>query len=203
MSSTGLAESPEEPELLVRSLAVLLLRCGLGVNLLNSGLIGYMIMRNGAPGSTTYLVPYVQIFLGIALILGLFTTVAAVGAGLLMIVQPLIQTITMLSGGFPGNPFGRGPAAFQWFAESMTLGNLLVATAVLWLSARARNPWSLDNVIFGQHATRPAVPGRTQRRPDDVADAIPMPGERTASFIATYGESAGPGSTASPQSRGR
>src|SRR5258708_3349396 len=96
------APSPDrvpEPRPWVRSMVAIMLRVGLGVNLLNGGLLGYLTARRG--GSTAsglawstllgpaavagvlehdLLVPIVQIAVGLALILGFFTVTAAVVA---------------------------------------------------------------------------------------------------------------------------
>src|SRR4051812_1271684 len=82
-----------EPRPWVRQTVAVLLRLGLGVSLLNGGLLGYLTARRGGPASglgwTTLLgpaavagvlehdllVPFVQIGVGLALILGFFTVV--------------------------------------------------------------------------------------------------------------------------------
>src|SRR3954464_7517133 len=84
-----------EPRPWVRRMVALILRVGLGVCLLNGGLLGYLTAQRGGasasglvwstllgPSSVAsvlehdLLVPYVQIALGLALILGFFTVVS-------------------------------------------------------------------------------------------------------------------------------
>src|SRR5438309_7477543 len=89
------APSPDRiaaPRPWIRGMVAVLLRVGLGVSLLNGGLLGYLTARRGGttaaglawstllgPASVAavlehdLLVPYAQIALGLALILGFFT----------------------------------------------------------------------------------------------------------------------------------
>src|SRR5438874_1241336 len=93
----------------VRCMIAVMLRIGLGVSLMNGGLLGYLRAERGGPGGaynlawTTLLgpaavatvlendllVPVVQIALGLALILGFFTVVSSVLAGFLIISGPI------------------------------------------------------------------------------------------------------------------
>src|SRR4051794_39537919 len=86
-----------EPRPWVRHMVAVLLRMGLGVSLLNGGLLGYMVARQGGASSSglawttllgpaavagvlehDLLVPFAQIAIGLALILGFFTAISAV-----------------------------------------------------------------------------------------------------------------------------
>src|SRR4051794_3494630 len=87
----------------VRWMVAVLLRVGLGVTLLNGGLLGYLTTKRGGTAygvawstllgpaavagvlENDLLVPFVQIAVGLALILGFFTLAAAVLAGLLIL----------------------------------------------------------------------------------------------------------------------
>jgi hypothetical protein len=188
-----------EPNLRIKQLAVLLLRVGLGINLLNEGLMGYLTvkMNAGAVGLPTVL-PYVQIAIGVALILGFVTTMAATCAGVLVLFHPLVQTLALFGGTY--NPFGRGPFALQAnLAQVSSTGNLLITAAVLWFSSPGQNPWSLDAMVFGRRASvressRAAAPPMEQ--PPEPA---PSPGQRTAAFLSHHDEFRGKTSEGDPR----
>src|SRR3954463_11202886 len=108
-----------EPRPWVRHTIAVLLRLGLGVSLLNGGLLGYLTARRGGSASglawTTLLgpaavagvleqdllVPFVQIAIGLALILGFFTVVTSVVAGFLILSGPIFQFLAILSSSRP------------------------------------------------------------------------------------------------------
>jgi hypothetical protein len=171
----------------IRLLVVLLLRVGLGINLLNAGLLAYTRMRPGTLGASyAFLLPYFQISAGLALLLGIYTTTAAILAGILVLIPPLLQTIALLSGGYP--PFARAPLAAQALVESGMASNLLLVTAVLWFSETGRNAWSLDGLLFGASPARLEARGGPGK--SDAQD------RRGPELIATCAESRDPGSTA-------
>src|SRR3954468_15730547 len=107
----------------VRKMIAVLLRVGLGVCLLNGGLLGYIAARRGGNSATSLvwstllgpssvasvlehdlLVPFVQMALGLALILGFFTVASAVLSGFLVVSGPIFQFLAILSQvGQPGN----------------------------------------------------------------------------------------------------
>jgi hypothetical protein len=141
-------------EVRVRKLAILLLRVGLGMHLLNLGLSSYVLRSGALANSNVQLLPYLQVALGVALILGVFTTAAAVGAGFLVLLQPLAQTLIMLAGGL--NPAVRPPLSVRMLYEAGGgTGNLLIAAVVLWFSPPGRNAWSIDGLIFTPETARP------------------------------------------------
>src|SRR3954453_22999699 len=144
----------------VRRVVALILRVGLGVCLLNGGLLGYLTAQRGGasasglvwspllgPSSVAsvlehdLLVPFVQIALGLALILGFFTVASAVLSGFLVISGPIFQFLAVLSQvGQPGNP----PLELQ--ALMVTTGSvnlLLLVAAVLWITPVEGTPSSL------------------------------------------------------------
>lgn len=170
---------PSPYEVRVRKLAILLLRVGLGMHLLNLGLSSYVLRSGALANSQVQLLPYLQVALGVALILGVFTTAAAVGAGFLVLLQPLAQTLIMLAGGL--NPAVRPPLSVRMLYEAGGgTGNLLIAAVVLWFSPPGRNAWSIDGLIFGPDATRPR-----QDRPSPPAPGTgPGPGPGPASSAA-------------------
>src|SRR5262245_30067472 len=108
-----LAPTPpaHDPGPRVRSLVALILRTGLGLQLLNSGLTGFLYVNMGrnlrpgmggaferfgiSPGSEEMFraVPYVQIVIGLALLLGFMTTLAATLAALLVEFPAIAQTL--------------------------------------------------------------------------------------------------------------
>src|SRR3954471_5218765 len=149
----------------VRKLIAVLLRVGLGVCLLNGGLLGYIAARRGGNSASSLvwstllgpsavasvlehdlLVPFVQIALGLALILGFFTVASAVLSGFLVVSGPIFQFLAILSQvGQPGN------ASLELQALMVTTGSvnlLLLVAAVLWITPVEGTPWSLDVLIF-------------------------------------------------------
>ena len=170
------------------------LRVGLGLSLLNAGLMGYVLSRNGGgmnpftqsmsviPGTEPLfdLVPYLQIVVGLALILGFFTTVAAAAAGMLTLLHPLAQTVALLAGG----GISARPGMFRFdpsFISLLALGNaptFLLTAAVLWLSSVRNNPWSLDGLMFAQRRRRLAAREYFQ------APAAGQPGARPTGSLA-------------------
>src|SRR5438270_9364572 len=113
-------EIPRDPVLADRNPRFLyflafILRVGLGLSLLNHGLLGYVFQSQmgGGVGANPYTqmyaqvlgiipgtealhqaLPYAQIAVGLALILGFMTTPAAVAAATLILFTPLMQTIS-------------------------------------------------------------------------------------------------------------
>jgi hypothetical protein len=175
-----------DPGRSIRIWVALLLRLGLGLSLLSTGLSGYFGLRAGggmAGGpwgggpSLSMLdpfmsgLPYLAIGLGLALILGFLTTASAIGAGLYGLVLPIfaiIQTVTMgATGGF--NVGGRfGNVQFFEMMMATSLPNLLTNAAMIWLSPLENNPYSVDALIFGRNEMEPTWP-----RPEPIT--IPEP----------------------------
>ena len=128
----------------------LFLRVGLGLGLLNSGLVGFHIQQAGGgspflqmfgaiPGGDPIFqfIPYLQMIVGLALVLGFFTTVAAVAAAVLSLIQPFSQTVGLLAGGMVAmrqGPFRFDPSMASLFSIGGT-STLLLNAVVLWLSA--------------------------------------------------------------------
>jgi hypothetical protein len=184
----------------IRVMVALLLRFGIGISLLNTGLIGYMSGR-GAGGTTAFsipsasftgidplmsAIPYLSIGLGLALILGFLTTPTSVAVGFFGLLMPLMTTVAIISngtvgpgvmgfgGGGPGR-FGGGP--FQYMITMMELSiylpSLIPQIALIWLSPLENHPYSIDALIFGRGAS-PIVP---PLRPVEPEPAEPQPAE--------------------------
>ena len=155
------------PSLRVRSLVALLLRFGLGVQLLNAGVVGFFLNQAGRPGGMTpwgsgygqtgvdpgaliaygYL-PYIQIVTALALLLGFLTVTAATVAALVTLAPSLFESVILM-----GNGLGTHPGAFDSLVtHSVVHGamvvNLFLAVSVIWLAASGCNVWSLDGLMF-------------------------------------------------------
>jgi hypothetical protein len=168
------------------------LRIGLGVSLLNGGLIGYLRAEREMGGSafslawTTLLgpaavagllendllVPIFQIALGLALVLGFFTQVCTVLAGFLILSGPIFQVIALLSSTSPIS--GNEQLAVQTLVSAGSMNLLLLVAVVLWLTPATGTPWSLDYLIFAHLRTRPDP--QPPPRPQADAAAGPVPG---------------------------
>jgi hypothetical protein len=164
-------------------MVALLLRMGLGVSLLNGGLLGFLSARRGGAASglawstmlgpaavagalqNDLLVSFVQIAIGLALVLGFFTLIAAVLAGFLIVSGPLFQFLAILSNSAPP---GNADLPMQVLITTGSINLLLLVTAVLWLTPMEGTPWSLDALIF---AHRRQTPG------DGSVSAAPAPDE--------------------------
>ncbi len=189
-----------------RALAVVLLRVGLGLTLLKRGVVDYLSLNSSiSPGFFASRVPipidlepyfqslaYAEMALGLALILGFFTTAAAVLAGCLQLITPLLQTVVAMSTQL-GPARGMNVSVVLSLYEGSGASNLLVVAAVLWFSPVASNPWSLDRLIFVPRE-RPAAPATASSAPADTpapeqGPAGPpsdtrAPGSRAREFIA-------------------
>src|SRR4051794_19471838 len=107
-----------------RYFLALFLRTGLGLHFLNVGLFGFLILSQmgGLGGATPYgqnyaqvlgvpsgmealyqILPFIQIAVGLALILGFMTTPAAVVAAALVLLHPVMQTFSLLINGMSAN----------------------------------------------------------------------------------------------------
>jgi hypothetical protein len=204
----------------VRSVIAVLLRLGLGVSLLNGGLMGYQIAQYGTGGSSSslawstllgpgavasalehdLLVPIVQIALGLALILGFFTVVSTILAGLLVLSAPIFQFLAILSSNTMGHTSEH--LAMQALVTTGSINLLLLVAAVLWLTPPGGTPWSLDYLIF---AHRRAVGSTAAASGRETAASAPVPREpveprlpaqKETVLSATRGERSGRGSTA-------
>src|SRR3954447_2205803 len=106
----------------IRVMVALLLRFGIGISLLNTGLIGYMNVRVPGAGMSMPVpsagftgldplmsaIPYLAIGLGLALILGFLTTPTSVAAGFFGLLMPLMTTVAIISNGAGGMGGGMG-----------------------------------------------------------------------------------------------
>jgi hypothetical protein len=146
-----------------------LFRGTLGLGLLNAGLFSYQALKVGAApwnvlGRNPYMrmttyggaamyyhsLPYVQIVLGLALVLGFMTTYAAVGTGLVLLFDSMIQSVMLVAVGLPGNQGMMGGLAANNVLMSGLATAVLLTAGLIWLSASGCNPWSLDALVFGR-----------------------------------------------------
>jgi uncharacterized membrane protein YphA (DoxX/SURF4 family) len=164
-------------------MVAVLLRLGLGINLLNGGLIGYLAVRQGVTASgvswstilgpaavagalhNDLLVPVFQIAIGLALVLGFFTPIAAVLAGILVLAGPVFHFLAILS---TSSLSSRSALSTQVMVSTGSMNQLLLVAAVLWLTPIDGTPWSLDYVIFAHRRPRP------EPDPAPGADAGPL-----------------------------
>jgi uncharacterized membrane protein YphA (DoxX/SURF4 family) len=187
------APDPYSPGPRVRSLIALILRLGLGLQVLNAGLTGYlhmtMPMGPGRFGNSSFIrlgvypgsegiyqfVPYAQIVVGLALMLGFLTAAAAAAAGAVILFPSLAQAFILTTSGMNIDPFMPQNAATQIALNSAGATNLLLVAAVLWFSTVGGNAWSLDGLMFARGAASPwpgraGAAGRGQPWPDPLAD---------------------------------
>ena len=183
----------------VRWMVALLLRMGLGVSLLNGGLLGFLSARRGGrppalPGppcsdrrpwrarfENDLLVPFVQIAIGLALILGFFTVIAAVLAGFLIVSGPIFQFLAILSN---SGTTVSADLPMQVLVTTGSINLLLLVAAVLWLTPMEGTPWSLDALIFAHRRLRSARPSAhpATAPPDDARRCPTHPRPRSAPF---------------------
>jgi uncharacterized membrane protein YphA (DoxX/SURF4 family) len=163
-----------DPGRSIRIWVTMLLRLGIGLSLLSTGLAGYFdfAMRPGgatgpgglfAQGNALSMLdpflsglPYLAIGLGLALILGFLTTASSIGAGFFSLILPIFAVIHIVAtgsarGGLTG-PWGNDPFLSML---STSLPNLLTNAAMIWLSPLENNPFSVDALIFGREEIEP------------------------------------------------
>jgi uncharacterized membrane protein YphA (DoxX/SURF4 family) len=165
-----------------RGYVAVLLRLALGMSILNAGILGFLALHAGVtpgmfrtpyarmnmmtrPGPPATGMPgvdefsrhvcYVQIVVGVALVLGFFTTYAAVAAGLLLLIEPVWETISLLAFGFPGDQMAMMRLAMGGTFASGNVPTYFLVAAVVWLSASGTNPASLDAWVFHRRGARP------------------------------------------------
>lgn len=192
MTTPTVNRSSAEPSPFTLGVIALILRLGLGLGLLETGLIGFLSSRTGGrpfnpmfmnagggilPAGDVYqqLLPYAQIALGLALALGFFTGFAAAAAAFLMILQPLVRTSFMLIAGQsmpnPGMSFRGMPFMIPGLSFGLDASNLLLTAAVLWLAPVRSNPWSLDGLMFPPRQTQTPAPAAQEKVADTVSPA--------------------------------
>jgi hypothetical protein len=179
----------------IRVLVALLLRFGIGISLLNTGLMGYMNVR--VPGGGTALaipsasftgldplmsaIPYLAIGLGLALILGFLTTPTSVAAGFFGLLTPLMTTVAIISHGMAGTGMGGWPSRFggdpfQWMTMMMGLSgylpSLIPQIALIWLSPLENHPYSVDALIFGRNSVEIVPPSPVTQEPAEAAETV-------------------------------
>ncbi len=175
MSSPSMNPTPRgtlgsDPGPSVRRWVALLLRLGIGLSLLNTGLAGYIGAARGGPGMNAGMpgiappgmealfsaLPYVTIALGLALILGFLTTASAVASGFYSLMTPLFMTIRIVSSGaaigWPNPAGGLGDPFLGMLMMTTGLTGLLPQAALIWLSPLENHPYSIDALIYGRKA---------------------------------------------------
>jgi hypothetical protein len=136
-------------------------------------------------------IPYVQIAIGLALILGFFTVIATVVAGFLIVSGPILQLLAILSNSDPTRITNLEIQGMMVTTGPIDL--LLLVVAVLWLTPTEGTPWSLDAMIFARRrtspGTAPVVPAavETPAPPPSQAQA-PAPEAREAKLSANHEE---------------
>ena len=176
MSATAqpAATDPLTPGPRTRSLIALVLRLGLGIHLLNVGLTGFLFLTMqggggppgrsgvypGTEGALMYL-PYLQIVIGLALVLGFLTNVAAGLAALVALAPGVAEMVVLLTIGPSTNPYARSDSFFMSVLSGGGAANVLLTVAVVWFSQPAVNAWSLDALMFARrpNPVRPRARG--------------------------------------------
>ena len=168
-------------------LLALFVRASIGLNMLNSGLIGIFsknlgrnLFNNGAfggpgtpPGSDALagIFPYAELAVSVGLIFGIFTTISAFLACAISLIGPLLTTLSLVTSA------GLGPAMNQNLMGFNLIGMLSPNTGVVAyvllvaISPLRINRFSIDALIF-QRNTAPIPRGGV----DPVAEGeIPGP----------------------------
>lgn len=188
MSRTPSPTPDHDPR--AKNLALFFLRAGLGSAIFNQGLNDYLAIQAGTfPTGYPTALPYLQIILGLALMLGVFTIPSTISAGIYVMFSPFIQTAINIGGGAGGgSALTRGGwTTFPYFDPGMA-SHLLLTAAVLWLSPPGVSPWSFDSLIFKRNDRPALIPTEPEPSPPppppEPQSALP-PGERTAKFLAS------------------
>lgn len=155
-----------------RAVVALLLRLGIGLQLLNAGVNGFHIavslqaMGGGGPGlffqTGVYpgsegfyqVLPYLQISVALAVLLGFFTRAAAVAAAVLMLIPTALQSVMLLVNGTSVQPNFRGfdSMLVQSVLNGSASLNLIVAVMLIYEVSSGFNAWSLDGLMTGRRA---------------------------------------------------
>lgn len=188
----GWSNGPSFP---ARSLVALLLRLALGLQLLHAGISGFFLRQamvgggGGNPWSltpfgpgpgndfTTMTLPYLQISVALALLLGFFTVVAAGISGVLALL-PLVIQVLMLLGNWPTSNMGgfgmrTGEPFLQMLTYSVSLHVIALSSGLIWISGSGYDAWSLDGLVFSDRRARPrgSKPAKTLQFVDELSDA--------------------------------
>jgi uncharacterized membrane protein YphA (DoxX/SURF4 family) len=165
----------------------LFLRVSIGLAMLNSGLMGLFTKNNGGnpfanpalgrlptfpaglDGLTTVL-PYAELALSVGLIFGVFTTITALLACAVSLINPLLTTVALVSsaGIGPGmNPMVMG---LNGIAMLLPPNQFVVAYMLLVaLSPLSINRFSVDALMFERRTLPLPQPGVTPE-PQDVTE---------------------------------
>jgi uncharacterized membrane protein YphA (DoxX/SURF4 family) len=167
-----------------RALIVLLLRVALGLQFLNAGVIGFLSNRAmpgrgpypfgpGYPGAGMSLfpggeilgefLPTVEIVVGLALLLGFLTTVAAIVAAVLALAPSLLRLVAVLIGAFAGGLNLNGIGNPNVMGIEIVVLQLFPILLVIWFAQSAWDIWSLDGLMFAPRRTGPARVGGAPR----------------------------------------
>jgi uncharacterized membrane protein YphA (DoxX/SURF4 family) len=138
---------------------ILYLRLSMGLWMLNSGLAEVMPRKGPAGGPLNrfnlngkipgteplaQLLPYVELGVGFALILGIFTTIVALTACAMSLIVPLLTSFTLVAQVGVNNPFANPFELAGMFVNQSTLSYALL----VFLSPPGTNRFSIDAMIF-------------------------------------------------------
>jgi uncharacterized membrane protein YphA (DoxX/SURF4 family) len=171
-----------DPGRSLRVWVTLLLRFGIGLSLLSTGLAGYFGASTGfaAPGRNSFSMidpflsglPYVAIALGLALVLGFLTTASSIAAGFFALIPLLLSMVQLAFSARSGLPGFGGRWGNDYIAMMGLAGvsNLLPNAALIWLSPLENNPYSVDAMIFGRNEIEPSSRGPAVDEPSGVVE---------------------------------
>ena len=162
-----------DPARTIRCSVAMLLRLGIGLSLLSTGLAGYFGASRPGGGIGLWgqslplhsldpflaMIPYLSIGLGLALILGFMTTISAIAAGFFSLAGPILGIILMIAHG-PVNGL-TGMSGYNPLLDMIVMAsvqNSLNYAALIWLSPLENHPYSVDALIFGKNNVEPTPP---------------------------------------------
>lgn len=115
---------------------------------------GYRMLPHALVSPAAIAIPWLEILLGLLLIVGLFTRFAAVGSALLIgffvvaLVQAKVRGLQIDCGCFGGG----GPGAGITWAD--ILRDLALLAAAVFVAWRPAGAWRLDELVFAEEASR-------------------------------------------------
>jgi uncharacterized membrane protein YphA (DoxX/SURF4 family) len=188
---------PAGPHPAASGLVAVILRLTLGLSLLDDGITHYLIGGPGGPRFNPYfgpfspnpaglpnfpgwedftrLLPYLEIIVGVALILGFFTTVAASAAALWPLLLRVMKVAFVLIAG-PAEPNIVMSLAPVGMYQQATLPLLLMALALIWLASSGTNPFSLDALMRRRSAVADEPAGPASKITGGTIPGVPAVG---------------------------
>jgi uncharacterized membrane protein YphA (DoxX/SURF4 family) len=177
-------EKRERAERALFSTVLLTLRLGLGIALIQRGVLGYLIQYSGGRGMITnawmggpasisllpqVVFPAVDILLGVMLTVGFYVRICAFAASIVMLIRPVLATLEVIVAGQSPTTF----AIMSFQQGSVDLLQLIVAGLLQLGSFRGLNRLSLDALVFPDESV--PRPPRENRRRADPAKKPPPP----------------------------